>query len=44
LPKGVNQRLQELLDRQDRGDELTEAEWQEAEELMNLTDLLLLLR
>ena len=31
LPKGVNERLQDLLDRQDRGEELTPAERMEAE-------------
>ena len=44
LPEGVNQRLQELLDRQDRGDELTHAEQQEAEGLVELAELLSLLR
>ena len=44
LPKGVNERLQELLDRQDRGEALTVAERKEAEGLVNLADLLSLLR
>jgi hypothetical protein len=44
LPKGVNQRLQDLLDRQDRGKELTPAERAEAEGLVDLAGLLSLLR
>jgi hypothetical protein len=44
LPEGVDRRLQALLDRQDRGDELTEAERQEAEGLVDLAELLSLLR
>ena len=44
LPAGVNRRLQELLDRQDRGDSLTPAERQEAEGLVELAELLALLR
>ena len=44
LPQGVNERLQELLDRQDRGAELTAAERTEAEGLVNLAELLSLLR
>jgi len=44
LPKGVKLRLQELLDRQDRGEELTLAERLEAEGLVNLSELLSLLR
>jgi hypothetical protein len=44
LPKGVNERLQELLDRQDRGEELTTAERTEAEGLVGLAELLSLLR
>ncbi len=44
LPMGVQQRLQELLDRQDRGDSLTPAERQEAEGLVNLAEFLSLLR
>ena len=44
LPKGVNNRLQGLLDRQDRGEELTPAERMEAEGLVDLSELLSLLR
>jgi len=44
LPEGVDRRLQELLDWQDRGDELTEAERQEAGGLVDLADLLSLLK
>jgi hypothetical protein len=44
LPEGVNKRLQTLLDRQDRGKTLTEAERQEAEGLVDLSELLSLLR
>jgi hypothetical protein len=44
LPKGVNERLQELLDRQDRGEALTVAERTEAEGLVDLAELLSLLR
>jgi hypothetical protein len=44
LPEGVDQRLQELLDRQDRGETLTPAERKEAEGLVNLAELLSLLR
>jgi hypothetical protein len=44
LPEGVNDRLRELLDRQDRGDRLTAAERREAEGLVELADLLSLLR
>ena len=44
LPKGVNKRLQHLLDRQDRGEELTPAERREAEGLVNLAELLSLLQ
>ena len=44
LPEGVDQRLQFLLDRQDQGEELTELERQEAEGLVNLSELLTLLR
>jgi hypothetical protein len=44
LPDGVHQRLQELLDRQDQGIDLTQAERQEAEGLVDLADLLTLLR
>jgi hypothetical protein len=44
LPKGVHDRLQELLDRQDQGQTLTTAERREAEGLVNLAELLSLLR
>lgn len=44
LPNGVHQRLQELLDRQDRGEPLSPAEREEAEGLVNLADLFTLLR
>jgi len=44
LPKGVNERLQGLLDRQDQGEELTPAERLEAEGLVDLVELLSLLR
>ena len=44
LPSGVQTRLQELLDRQDRGQPLTEAERSEAEGLVSLAELLSLLR
>jgi hypothetical protein len=44
LPAGVQQRLQELLDRQDHGTALTLADQQEAEGLANLAELLSLLR
>lgn len=44
LPAGVQSRLQDLLDRQDRGQLLTDAERSEAEELVALAELLSLLR
>jgi hypothetical protein len=44
LPPGVNARLQELLDRQDSGIRLNEAERREAEGLVDLAELLTLLR
>jgi hypothetical protein len=44
LPEGVNERLQELLDRQDEGEELTPAERREAEGLVNMAEFLSLLR
>lgn len=44
LPEGVNERLQELLDRQDRGETLTKSERKEAEGLVNLAEFLSLLR
>lgn len=44
LPKGVQQRLRDLLDKQDSGGRLTTAEKREAEGLSDLNDLLSLLR
>ena len=44
LPAGVQQRLQDLLDRQNHGTAPTLAEQQEAEGLANLAELLSLLR
>ena len=44
LPEGVNQRLQYLLDHQEQGRNLTTAERLEAEGLVNLSELLSLLR
>jgi hypothetical protein len=44
LPPGVNDRLQELLDQQDRGIPLNEAERREAESLVEVAELLTLLR
>ncbi|MBI4788101.1 MAG: hypothetical protein HY782_13790 [Chloroflexi bacterium] len=44
LPEGVNRRLQELLDRQDNGEILSDAERWEAEGLVNLAEFLTLLR
>lgn len=44
LPAGVQHRLTELLDRQDRGEPLTDAERAEAEGLVSLADLLSLLK
>jgi len=44
LPGGVQRRLQELLDRQDGGLELTRDEQREAEGLVDLADLLALLQ
>lgn len=44
LPEGVAARLQTLLDRQDAGQALTPSERNEAELLVNLVDLLTLLR
>jgi hypothetical protein len=44
LPAAVQQRLQTLLDRQDAGEELTEAEKREAVGLVDLADFLSLLR
>jgi hypothetical protein len=44
LPKAVNRRLQDLLDKQDRGEGLSKAERQEAEGLVELAETLSLLR
>jgi hypothetical protein len=44
LPQGVQDRLQSLLDRQDRGIRLTEDERREAEGLVALAEFLTLLR
>jgi hypothetical protein len=44
LPAGVESRLQELLDRQDAGQPLTDAERSEAEGLVNVAELLTLLK
>jgi hypothetical protein len=44
LPKAVDERLQALLDRQDRGETLTSAERMEAEGVVNLAELLSWLR
>ncbi len=44
LPPGVQARLQALIDRQDKGGTLTTAERHEAEGLVNLVELLSLLR
>jgi hypothetical protein len=44
LPEGVQNRLQALLDQQDAGQPLSEPEQKEAEGLVNVTELLSLLR
>ena len=44
LPRGVDRRLTELLDRQDRGESLSAEEREEAEGLVNLAETLSLLR
>lgn len=44
LPEAVDRRLQGLLDKQDRGEELTDDERAEAEGLVSLAELLGLLR
>lgn len=44
LPRGVDDRLQALLGRQDQGEELTWEERTEAEGLVELSELLSLLR
>jgi ribosome assembly protein YihI (activator of Der GTPase) len=43
LPPGVDERLQSLLDRQDRGETLTASERKEAEGLVDLAEMLSLL-
>ena len=44
LPKGVQQRLQALLDQQDSGQKLTPAERREAEGLVEMAEWLSLLQ
>ncbi len=44
LPEGVDRRLQSLLDKQDRGEPLTDDEAAEAEGLVDLAELLSLIR
>jgi hypothetical protein len=44
LPAGVQRRLTHLLDRQDQGDTLSTEERSEAEGLVDLADLLALLK
>ncbi len=44
LPGGVNDRLQSLLDRQDCGEQLTAQQRHEAEGLVELSELLTLLK
>jgi hypothetical protein len=44
LPKSVNRRLQDLLDKQSREGKLSRAERHEAEGLVNLAEMLSLLR
>jgi hypothetical protein len=44
LPKGVDRRLQQLLDKQSRMGKLSSAERREAEGLVNLAEMLTLLR
>lgn len=44
LPRALQARLQELFDRQDRGQRLSPAERQQAEGLVNIAELLSLLR
>lgn len=44
LPEGVNHRLHELLDKQDSGQRLTDDERREAEGLVEVNDLISLLR
>jgi hypothetical protein len=44
LPPGLHQRLHDLLDKQDDGQKLTRAERREAEELVELNEILSLAR
>lgn len=44
LPEGVDRRLQALLDKQDRGEALSDDERAEAEGLVELSEILTLLR
>jgi hypothetical protein len=44
LPAGVNERLHDLLDRQDSGEALTASEREEAEGLIDLAEMLSRLR
>lgn len=44
LPRALDERLHELLDRQDKGTALSQSERGEAEGLVNLAELLSLLR
>jgi len=44
LPEGLHRRLQDLLDRQDRGQALTPAEQDEAQGLVDVSEWLSLLR
>ena len=44
LPGGVNERLRSLLDRQDHGEELTAEERREAEGLVDVAEMLSLLK
>ena len=44
LPSGVNERLQDLLDRQDQGQPLTDNERAEATGLVDLAEFLALLK
>jgi hypothetical protein len=44
FPAALDRRLQELLDRQDRGTTLSEADREEAEALVGLAELLSVLR
>lgn len=44
FPRALDQRLTELLDRQDQGQELTSAEREEAQGLVELARLLSLIR